>query len=71
VITGWKPIHRAWANPPVPCLHADPKFPDTRPGEVSFLHGIISFYTGTEIEQEFERIDTNWEKWMQLLEERR
>jgi len=70
VITGWKPIHRAWANPPVPCLHADPKFPDTKPGEVSLLHGIVSFYTGTEIEKEFERIDTNWEKWMQLLEER-
>lgn len=27
VITGWEPNHRAWANPPVPCIHSDPIFP--------------------------------------------
>jgi hypothetical protein len=33
IITAWEPLHRAWANPPVPCLHSDPKFPDCAPGE--------------------------------------
>jgi hypothetical protein len=60
IITAWKPIHRAWANPPVPCLHADPQFPDTPPGGVSTLHGLVTFYTGQDIEKEFERLDQNW-----------
>jgi hypothetical protein len=67
VITAWKPIHRAWANAPVPCLHADPKFPDTQPGKTSTLRGLVAFYTGQEVEKEFERIEKNWDEWMKAL----
>jgi hypothetical protein len=67
VITAWKPIHRAWANAPVPCLHADPKFPDTQPGQTSTNRGLVAFYTGKDIEKEFERIEKNWEEWMKAL----
>ena len=58
VITAWDPCHRPWANPPCPCLHSDPKFPDCPPGETKRLKGWLSFYEGTDIEGEFKRIET-------------
>lgn len=61
VISGWEPCHRPWANPPVPCLHADPKFPDCPPGTTRELRGWVSFYEGTDIEAEFRRLNrTDW-----------
>ena len=61
IITAWEPCHRPWANPPVPCLHSDPKFPDCAPGEIKQVRGWLSFYEGTDIEAEFKRIDqTDW-----------
>lgn len=61
VITAWEPNHRAWANPPCPCIHSDPKFPDCDPGQTVRLRGWLSFYEGTDIEAEFRRIDqTGW-----------
>lgn len=64
VITAWRPIHRAWANPPVPCVHADPKFPDTAPGETKLIYGRVSFYEGDAIEEEFLRIEKGWGEQM-------
>jgi hypothetical protein len=64
VITAWQPLHRAWANAPCPCLHSDPKFPDTKPGETQTLHGLICFYEGTDIEAEFGRLQRKWNDWM-------
>lgn len=62
IITSWQPIHRAWGNPPCPCLHADPRFPDTAAGESSELVGILTFYEGEEIEAELDRLRRqNWE----------
>jgi len=63
VVTAWEPIGRAWANEPVPCLHADPKFPDTAPGATSRLRGLVSFYEGKEIEGEFARLKKALEDW--------
>ena len=57
IITAWQPIHRPWANPPCPCLHADPKFPDCPPGETRELHGWLSFYEGYDIQSELKRLD--------------
>ena len=63
IITAWDPCHRPWGNPPVPCLHSDPKFPDCAPGESKRLRGWLSFYQGTNIHAEFERIEkTGWRK---------
>ncbi|HVK59472.1 MAG TPA: hypothetical protein VM735_11875 [Candidatus Kapabacteria bacterium] len=64
VITAWKPLHRAWANPPVPCLHSDPKIPDAKPGETVTTHGLISFFEGKDIQAEFKRLESNWNQWM-------
>jgi hypothetical protein len=58
IITAWEPCHRPWANAPVPCLHSDPKFPDCAPGETKRLRGWLSFYQGTNIQSEFQRLDT-------------
>jgi hypothetical protein len=61
IITAWEPCHRPWANPPCPCLHSDPKFPDCEPGKTQRLQGWLSFYEGTDIDAELARIDKlNW-----------
>jgi hypothetical protein len=57
VITAWDPCHRTWGNPPCPCLHSDPKFPDCAPGETQRLRGWLSFYEGAAINAELDRIE--------------
>lgn len=56
IITAWEHCNRAWANPPVPCIHADPKFPDCAPGETKRLRGWLSFHEGADVEAELNRI---------------
>lgn len=56
VIWAWQPIQRAWGNPPCPCLHADPQFPNCPPKESREVHGLFAFYDGTEIESELARL---------------
>jgi hypothetical protein len=53
VITAWQRCFHAWGNPPCPCLHSDPKFPDCAPGETVRLRGWLSFYEGENVEGEF------------------
>lgn len=61
IITAWEPCHRTWANPDVPCLHSDPKFPDCAPNETVRLRGWLSFYESANIHAEFKRIEqTAW-----------
>ncbi len=57
IITAWDGLDRVWQNPPVPCLHADPKFPDCAPGGRVEARGWLSFYEGTDLEAELVRID--------------
>jgi len=58
IITAWEPLHRGWANPPVPCLHSDPKFPDCAPDETQRVTGWLWFYEGTAITNELARLST-------------
>jgi hypothetical protein len=60
IITAWRPTQRVWANPPCPCLHSDPKFPDCEPGQTVRIQGWLSFYEGQTIDQELKRIDGAW-----------
>ncbi len=63
VITAWEPVQRVWGNPPCPCLHSDPQFPDCNPGETSRLRGWLSFYEGVEIRKELDRMEsTGWRR---------
>jgi hypothetical protein len=62
VISGFSPIGRVWANPPVPCLHADPKFPETAPGGRSEINGLIALYEGTEIEAKLAELESELAK---------
>jgi hypothetical protein len=57
IITAWEPCQRAWGNPPCPCLHSDPQFPDCPRGERRKLVGWLSFYEGTDLPGELDRID--------------
>jgi hypothetical protein len=68
IITAWSPLHRGWANPPCPCLHSDPKFPDCPPGQTKRLKGWLSFYEGSDLQAELRRIDaTGWQNERRLL----
>ncbi len=61
MISSWDPLHRAWANDKCPCLHADPKFEDCPPGKTRWLRGWFSFYEGSNIDAELDRIEsTGW-----------
>lgn len=63
VITAWQPLHRAWANPPCPCLHSDPKFDDCPPGETKRIFGRLWFYEGMDIQAELRLLDASgWRK---------
>ncbi len=57
IIWAWEPVHRAWGNSPVPCLHSDPKFPDCEPGETKVVRGWLSFYEGADVQPELRRIE--------------
>lgn len=61
MITAWDPLHRGWGNGPCPCLHSDPKFEDCPPHETKWLRGWFSFYEGTDLDAELDRIEaTSW-----------
>ena len=57
IITAWEQCVRPWANKACPCMHSDPQFPDCPPGETRRLRGWLSFYEGTDIEGELNRIE--------------
>jgi hypothetical protein len=56
IITGWVPNHRVWTNPPVPCVHSDPIFPDCPPGESVEVRGGVWFYEGDAVEQRLQEL---------------
>jgi len=63
VIMAWERCLRTWFNPPCPCMHADPQFPDCAPGQTHRVRGWLSFYEGEDITAELRRIEnTNWRK---------
>jgi hypothetical protein len=57
IITAWENCARPWGNAPCPCMHSDPQFPDCAPGETQRLNGWLSFYEGTDIDAELQRIN--------------
>jgi hypothetical protein len=46
---------RLWENPPCPCIHADPLFPDLAPGEEAVSRGRLFVYEGEDFEAEVAR----------------
>ena len=62
IISAWEPCVRPWGNPPCPCLHSDPQFPDCESGQTVRLRGWLSFYEGKDLAAELKRIDaTKWQ----------
>lgn len=56
IIVGWERCGRAWGNPPCPCLHSDPIVEDCPPGESRRVRGWLSFFKGSDVEPELERL---------------
>lgn len=52
ISTSLEPLHRAWENPPVSCLHPDPSFPDYLSGKTVKPKGIIAFHEDKDIRQQ-------------------
>lgn len=60
LITSWQPNNRSWTNPPVPCVHSDPIFPDCPPGETVTVSGKLWFYEGDDIQGELQRLKSSF-----------
>lgn len=56
IITGWRPTHRVWTNPPVPCVHSDPIFPDCQPGQTVSVQGGIWFFEGPDVKERMRKL---------------
>jgi len=56
IIMAWDALDRAWQNPPVPCIHSDPKLADCPPGETREAHGWLWFYEGDDVRPELARL---------------
>jgi hypothetical protein len=54
VATAWESA-RPWGNPPCPCMHSDPSFPDLDPGAETTVRGRLFFYEGEDIRAEIAR----------------
>lgn len=52
IVTECEGTVRTWQNPPVPCIHADPVFPDCAPGERVSVRGRVWFYEGEDLGEE-------------------
>jgi hypothetical protein len=57
IITAWKPCQKARVKAVCPCMHSDATIPDCAPGETRRIQGWFSFYNGTDIEGELQRIE--------------
>lgn len=57
IITACTPNHRCWTNPPVPCVHSDPIFPDCPAGENVHIDGGLWFYEGDDVVSEIEQLN--------------
>ncbi|OYW17386.1 MAG: hypothetical protein B7Z55_12625 [Planctomycetales bacterium 12-60-4] len=53
IVTHWTPNQRVWTNPPVPCVHSDPIFPDCAPGKSVTVSGDLRFYEGDNVRELF------------------
>lgn len=58
VVTAWDACHRAWSNPPCPCLHSDPIFPDCPPGQSVQARGVIAFVEAETVEQAIRSVES-------------
>ncbi|MFO1461159.1 MAG: polysaccharide deacetylase family protein [Verrucomicrobiota bacterium] len=70
ILTGWEPLDRVWQNPPVPCIHADPRIPDCPPGETREARGGLWFYEGNDPAAERSRRLGELRSWAALPRER-
>lgn len=54
IVTEWE-RGKPWQNPPCPCIHSDPSFPDLAPGQEAIARGRVFFYEGDDPAAEVER----------------
>jgi hypothetical protein len=58
IVTAWSHCQHCWCNPPLPCIHSDPQFPDCQPGETVRVHGVLAFVEGKDATAEMQRLGT-------------
>jgi hypothetical protein len=57
IITTWEGCREVATNSKCPCLHSDPPLWVCEPGETVRARGWLTFYEGTDIEEEFRRLE--------------
>ncbi|MCZ7640087.1 MAG: hypothetical protein M5U12_30935 [Verrucomicrobia bacterium] len=63
IITAWERCGRAWGNELVPCLHADPVFPDCPPGQTVRVRGALWFHEGERLEPFLDQLRPQVRTW--------
>jgi len=58
MLTAWSHCQRCWCNPPLPCIHSDPQFPDCKPGATVRVRGVLAFVEGKDATAEMQRLGT-------------
>ncbi len=61
ILTAWERCGRAWGQPLVPCIHADPVLPDCPPGETVRVRGRLWFYEGKDIEPHLKQANADFQ----------
>ena len=46
---------KIWQNPPCPCIHSDPSWPDLAPGQEAVVHGRVFYWEGEDLRAEVAR----------------
>jgi hypothetical protein len=54
ILMAWERCGRAWGQPLVPCLHADPVMADCPPGDTVRVRGRLWFAHGKDVDHELE-----------------
>jgi len=60
IIMAWERCGRAWGQPLVPCLHADPVMADCPPGQTVRVRGRLWFYEGKDVGKEMESAEVRF-----------
>jgi peptidoglycan/xylan/chitin deacetylase (PgdA/CDA1 family) len=60
ILMAWEKCGRAWGQPMVPCLHADPVMADCAPGQTVRVRGRLWFYEGKDVGKEMESAEAEF-----------
>jgi hypothetical protein len=55
IATVFEKPKKIWQNPPCPCIHSDPSWPDLAPGQEAVVRGRVFYWEGEDLRAELAR----------------